>query len=160
MRIIPRNTKVATEFFTGVSLSDILVGTVGVLLIFFVIISNLPYKIGICGAIALIFILLLVRIDTEANYMFLHRIAKHFSYYRSYRKFHENPFEEMEAEKIETEEAANKKTEDVVIICDLAEEIGSKKDYEKNSKNKKEKKTLVEFFLKEDKKKNEGAAQT
>ena len=132
MRIIPRNTKVATEFFTGVSLSDIVVGAVGVLLIFFVIISNLPYKIGICGAIALIFILLLVRIDTEANYMFLHRIAKHFSYYRSYRKFHENPFEEMETEKIETEEAQNKK----------------------------EKKTMVEFFLKEDKKKDEGAAQT
>ena len=70
MRIIPRNTKVATEFFTGVSLADILVGTVGVLIIFFVVISNLPYKIGICGTIAAIFILLLVRIDTEANYMF------------------------------------------------------------------------------------------
>ena len=40
MRIIPRNTKVATEFFTGVSLADIVVGTVGILIIFFVIISK------------------------------------------------------------------------------------------------------------------------
>ena len=86
MRIIPRNTKVATEFFTGVSLSDILVGAIGLLLIFFVIVSNLPYKIGICGTIAMFFILLLVRIDTESNYMFLLRIVKHFSYNRSYRK--------------------------------------------------------------------------
>lgn len=86
MRIIPRNTKVATEFFSGVSLADIVVGTIGVLLIFFIVVSNLPYKIGICGTIAAIFVLLLVRIDTEANYMFLFRIVKHFSYYRSFRK--------------------------------------------------------------------------
>lgn len=92
MRIIPRKTKVATEFFTGVSLGDIVVGTVGVLLVFFVIVSNLPQKMGICGGIALIFILLLVRIDTEANYMFLFRIVKHFSYYRSYRKVNNSPF--------------------------------------------------------------------
>ena len=96
MRIIPRNTKVATEFFTGVSLADILVGTVGVLIIFFVIISNLPYKIVICGGVAAVFVLLLVRIDTEANYMFLLRIVKHFSYYRTYRKIHTNPFEALE----------------------------------------------------------------
>ena len=92
MRIIPRKTKVATEFFTGVSLGDIVVGTVGVLLVFFVIVSNLPQKMGICGGIALIFILLLVRIDTEANYMFLFRIVKHFSYYRNYRKVNNSPF--------------------------------------------------------------------
>ena len=92
MRIIPRKTKVATEFFTGVSLGDIVVGTVGVLLVFFVIVSNLPQKMGICGGIALIFNLLLVRIETEANYMFLFRIVKHFSYYRNYRKVNNSPF--------------------------------------------------------------------
>lgn len=86
MRIIPRNTKVSTEFFSGVSLADIVVGTIGVLLIFFVIISNLPYKVAICGTITAIFVLLLVRIDTESNYMFLLRIVKHFSYYRKYKK--------------------------------------------------------------------------
>ena len=113
MRIIPRNTKVATEFFTGVSLSDILVGATGVLLIFFVIISNLPYKIGICGAIAAVFVLLLVRIDTEANYMFLLRIVKHFSYNRSYRKFQRNLFAEPEEAVISSkkEKRAKKKPE-------------------------------------------------
>lgn len=96
MRIIPRKTKVATEFFTGVSLGDIILGAIGVLLIFFIIISNLPYKIGICSAIAAIFVLLLVRIDTEANYMFLLRIVKHFSYHRSYRKIHTGSFPQTE----------------------------------------------------------------
>ena len=137
MRIIPRNTKVATEFFTGVSLSVIVVGAVGIFLIFFVIISNLPYKIGICSAIAAIFILLLVRIDTEANYMFLLRIVKHFSYHRSYRKLHKNPFAEIEG----------------TVVTETSEIT------EKAEKTKKEKKTLVQFFLKDEKKKDEGAAQ-
>ena len=133
MRIIPRNTKVATEFFTGVSLSDILVGTVGVLIIFFVIISNLPYKIGICGGIAAVFVLLLVRIDTEANYMFLLRIVKHFSYYRTYRKIHTNPFEALE--------------ESVEPVISETVEIAKGKKKTKKAKKKKEKK------------KDEGAAQ-
>lgn len=142
MRIIPRNTKVATEFFTGVSLADILVGTVGVLIIFFVIISNLPYKIGICGGIAAVFVLLLVRIDTEANYMFLLRIVKHFSYYRKYRKFQKSS------------------SDDIIEIIELddfepMENIKNKKVSKKKRKNK----SLVEFFLKDDKKKDEGAAQ-
>ena len=142
MRIIPRNTKVATEFFTGVSLADILVGTVGVLIIFFVIISNLPYKIGICGGIAAVFVLLLVRIDTEANYMFLFRIVKHFSYYRTYRKIHTNPFEAME--------------ESVEPVISETVEIAKGK---KKTKKKTEKKALGELFLKKEKKKDEGAAQ-
>ena len=142
MRIIPRNTKVATEFFTGVSLADILVGTVGVLIIFFVIISNLPYKIGICGGIAAVFVLLLVRIDTEANYMFLLRIVKHFSYYRTYRKIHTNPFEAME--------------ESVEPVISETVEIAKGK---KKTKKKTEKKALGELFLKKEKKKDEGAAQ-
>ena len=145
MRIIPRNTKVATEFFTGVSLADILVGTVGVLIIFFVIISNLPYKIGICGGIAAVFVLLLVRIDTEANYMFLLRIVKHFSYYRTYRKIHTNPFEALE--------------KPVEPVISETVEIAKGKKKTKKAKKKTEKKALGELFLKKEKKKDEGAAQ-
>ena len=154
MRIIPRNTKVATEFFTGVSLSDILVGTVGVLIIFFVVISNLPYKIGICGGIAAVFVLLLVRIDTESNYMFLLRIVKHFSYYRKYRKLHTNPLEEPEAA-AEAEPVIS----ETVEITDGKKKSKKKTAAVKKEKIKKEKKTLIGFFLKKEKKKDEGAAQ-
>lgn len=139
MRIIPRNTKVSTEFFSGVSLADIVVGTVGVLLIFFVVISNLPYKIGICGTIAAIFVLLLVRIDTEANYMFLLRIVKHFSYHRRYRKVHVSPL-------LEVEEAPLQRTS----------EKGKSTTKHTNMKKTKEKKTGLS--MKEGKKKDEGAA--
>lgn len=139
MRIIPRNTKVSTEFFSGVSLADIVVGTVGVLLIFFVVISNLPYKIGICGTIAAIFVLLLVRIDTEANYMFLLRIVKHFSYHRRYRKVHVSPL-------LEVEGASLKRTS----------EKGKSTTKHTNMKKTKEKKTGLS--MKEGKKKDEGAA--
>ena len=131
MRIIPRKTKVATEFFTGVSFGDIILGAVGILLIFFIIISNLPYKIGICSVIAAIFVLLLVRIDTESNYMFLLRIVKHFSYYRSYRKIRTNPFPE---------------TEEIVtdMISSYEENTGKKK------KDKKKKRKLKEQHVHEE----------
>ena len=101
MRIIPKKTKVSTEFFTGVSLADILVGAVGVVLLFFVVVSNLPQKLGICGGIALVFAMLLVRIDDEPNYMFLLRIIKHFSYNRYYKKMDYEDEEEAGEEEYE-----------------------------------------------------------
>ena len=99
MRIIPKKTKVSTEFFTGVSTADILVGAVGVILLFFIVLSNLPHKLGICGGVVLLFAMLLVRIDDEPNYMFLLRIIKHLSYHRYYKKMkHEDAEETVEAE--------------------------------------------------------------
>jgi hypothetical protein len=103
MRIIPKKTKVSTEFFTGVSLADILVGAEGVVLLFFVVVSNLPQKLGICGGIALVFAMLLVRIDDEPNYMFLLRIIKHFSYNRYYKKMDYEEEEEAGEEEYEEE---------------------------------------------------------
>ena len=56
MRIIPKKTKVSTEFFKGVSLADILVGFFGILIMFFVFISSLPWKLWIelvlCAAVS------------------------------------------------------------------------------------------------------------
>ena len=131
MRIIPRKTKVATEFFTGVSLGDIVLGAIGVLLVFFIIISNLPYKIGICSVIASIFVLLLVRIDTEANYMFLLRIVKHFSYHRSYRKIRTGAFPQTEE-----------------FVADMVSAYDKSKG--KNKKDKKKKRKLKERHVHEE----------
>lgn len=136
MRIIPRKTKVATEFFTGVSLGDIILGAIGVLLIFFIIISNLPYKIGICSAIAAIFVLLLVRIDTEANYMFLLRIVKHFSYHRSYRKIRTGSFPQTE--------------EFVADMVSAYDKSTGKKKKEKKTKDKNRKRKLKEQHVHEE----------
>lgn len=110
MRIIPKNTKVSTEFFKGVTLADMAVGFVGVLIIFLIAISSLPYRGYIAIGFAFILVFLLVRIDDESNYMFLFRIIRHFSYFRSYRKpGFEYP--EME-EEISGEEPVNEALEE------------------------------------------------
>lgn len=86
MRIIPKNTKVSTEFFKGVTLADMIVGFFGVLIVFLIAISSLPHRGYIALGFGFVFVFLLVRIDDESNYLFLFRIIRHFSYYRSYRK--------------------------------------------------------------------------
>ena len=107
MRIIPKNTKVSTEFFKGVTLADMIVGFIGVLIIFLIAISSLPSRGYIALGFGFVLVFLLVRIDDESNYMFLFRIIRHFSYYRSYQKpgfeYPEIP-EEEELQEAETEQ--------------------------------------------------------
>ena len=86
MRIIPKRTKVSTEFFKGVSLADILVGFFAILVMFFVFISNLPGKLWVELGLFFLFALLLVRIDEEPNYMFLLQLLRHLSHERRYQK--------------------------------------------------------------------------
>ena len=113
MRIIPKNTKVSTEFFKGVTLADMVVGFFGVLIIFLIAISSLPYRGYIAFGFAFVLVFLLVRIDDEANYMFFFRIIRHFSYFRSYRK---PGFEYPEIEVVETtEEIADESTDEQVV---------------------------------------------
>ena len=101
MRIIPKNPKVSTEFFKGVTLADMVVGFFGILVIFLIAISSLPYRGYIALGFAFVLVFLLVRIDDESNYMFFFRIIRHFSYFRSYQK---PGFEYPEIEVAETEE--------------------------------------------------------
>ena len=101
MRIIPKNTKVSTEFFKGVTLADMVVGFFGILVIFLIAISSLPYRGYIALGFAFVLAFLLVRIDDESNYMFFFRIIRHFSYFRSYKK---TGFEYPEIGVDETEE--------------------------------------------------------
>ena len=110
MRIIPKNTKVSTEFFKGVTLADMVVGFFGILIIFLIAISSLPYRGYIAFGFAFVLVLLLVRIDDESNYMFFFRIIRHFSYFRSYRK---PGFEYPEIEEAETEETVENMEESV-----------------------------------------------
>ena len=110
MRIIPKNTKVSTEFFKGVTLADMVVGFFGILIIFLIAISSLPYRGYIAFGFAFVLVFLLVRIDDESNYMFLFRIIRHFSYFRSYRK---PGFEYLGIEEAETEETVENMEESI-----------------------------------------------
>ena len=76
MRLIPGKTKVQVELFKGVSIGDIVVGAIGATMLILVLISNLPGKIYISIGVIAIFALLLVRIDSEANYKFIGNILR------------------------------------------------------------------------------------
>ena len=86
MRIIPKKTKVSTEFFRGISLWDILVGFFGILVMFLVFLSSLPGKLWIELALFFLFGLLLVRIDEDPNYKFLLQLVRHLSHERRFQK--------------------------------------------------------------------------
>ncbi len=85
MRIIPKKTKVATEFFKGLSLADVLVGLFGCIVLVFVFVSNLPYKLYITIGATCFFGALLFRMDEEPIYVMILSIIKHFSVRRRYK---------------------------------------------------------------------------
>ncbi len=88
MRLIPGKTKVRIELFKGVSIGDVVVVVIGAALVVLFAISSLPWKIGICIAIAFLTFFLVLRIDEESNYTFLLRMLKYLvlprRYYRVY----------------------------------------------------------------------------
>lgn len=90
MRLIPGKTKVQIELFKGISLWDMLVAGIGALLVLLVLISTLPFKFYIVLVIGLIFVGLLVRMDTVPNYLYLLHILRHFSYSRKYDKVYDD----------------------------------------------------------------------
>ena len=85
-RLIPGKTKVDVELFRGVTIGDVIVGGVGIAMLIFVLISSLPYKIAVCIGVCTVTGLLLVRIDEEANYLYLLHILSHFGYNRRFEK--------------------------------------------------------------------------
>ncbi len=87
MRLIPGKTKLKIELFKGVTLGDVLVGSVGVAAVTLCIISSLPYKWIIGMVILAIFFMLVVRInDDEPSYMFFWHMIKHFNYPKRYAR--------------------------------------------------------------------------
>ena len=65
MRIIPKKTKVSMEFFKGIEIPDVLVGTVGITIVISVLFSNLPYRMGIALGIAVLFGASIIPIDGD-----------------------------------------------------------------------------------------------
>ena len=85
-RLIPGKTKVDVELFRGVTLGDLVVAGISAAMIIFVLISTLPYKFAICIGVAMVAGLLLIRIDEQANYVYILHILSHFSYDRRFAK--------------------------------------------------------------------------
>ena len=79
-RMIPEKTKVHVELFRGVTVGDIIVGGIGMGLLILVLISNLPYKLAICIALAAVFVFLIVRMDEQPNYVYIGHILSYMGY--------------------------------------------------------------------------------
>lgn len=77
MRLIPRNTKVRTSFYKGITLIDIILGLITLGLIALAVSSNLTYKYLIALIIACVFIPLFIPIGEERIYMCAFNMCKH-----------------------------------------------------------------------------------
>ena len=105
MRLIPGKTKVKVELFKGVSISDVIIAFVAAVMAGFVITSSLPGKLYIVIGIVCITAMLLLRLDTEPNYIYILHIFRHLGYKRSFMRAHTDAeLENREAEEGEAEE--------------------------------------------------------
>ena len=86
MRLIPGKTKVQIELFKGVTLCDLAIALVAILLIVFVLTSSLPGQLFFVLGIVVIAAALLVRLDSEPNYIYLLHILRHLGYKRRYSR--------------------------------------------------------------------------
>lgn len=88
MRIIPKKTKVAMEFFKGVEVPDVIVGIIGISIVISVVFSNLPFRLWIGAGVAVLFGASVVPVDGEKAYMMLYNLLK---YLARFRQFKEEP---------------------------------------------------------------------
>ncbi|MBQ2022687.1 MAG: hypothetical protein II213_03115, partial [Lachnospiraceae bacterium] len=86
MRIIPKKTKVSMEFFKGVEIPDVMVGILGTAIVLSVIFSNLPYRMYIAGAIAVVVGASVVPVDGDKGYMMVYNLLKYFARFRNYKE--------------------------------------------------------------------------
>jgi hypothetical protein len=90
MRLIPGKTKVQIELFKGVTLWDILVGGIAMGLAILVIISSLEGKVVFLSIVLFFAVLLILRLDTQPNYVMLLHMFQHFGFVRRYRKVYDD----------------------------------------------------------------------
>lgn len=84
MRIIPKKTKVAMEFFKGVEVPDVIVGIVGISIVISVIFSNLPFRLWIGAILAVLFGASVVPVEGEKAYMMIYNTLKYLARYRRF----------------------------------------------------------------------------
>ena len=81
------------EFFKGIEIPDVLVGTVGISIVISVLFSNLPYRMGIALGIAVLFGASIIPIDGDKGYRLIYNVLK---YLARYRVFKEEPVKKGE----------------------------------------------------------------
>ena len=85
-RLIPGKTKVSVELFKGVMIGDVVVGGLAMAMLLLALISNLPWKLGVCIGVLIVAAILLVRMDEQPNYIYILHILSYFGYKRSFAR--------------------------------------------------------------------------
>ncbi len=126
MRIIPKKTRVSLELFKGISIADFCVAAIGITLAALVLCSNLPYKLYIITGIIIVFVLLLISVDEDKNYVFLGYIIRHYSrpskvisQYKIDEKFIGNEDDQWEGENEEDKVKKHKEPKSKFSVPDL-----------------------------------------
>ena len=85
-RLIPGKTKVSVELFKGVMIGDVVVGGLAMAMLLLALISNLPWKLGVCIGVLIVAAILLIRMDEQPNYIYLLHILSYLGYKRSFAR--------------------------------------------------------------------------
>lgn len=86
MRIIPKKTKVAMEFFKGVEIPDVFVGIIGITIVISIIFSNLPFRLWIGAFMAVLFGASVIPVEGEKAYMMVYNFLKYLARYRRFQE--------------------------------------------------------------------------
>lgn len=86
MRLIPRNTKVKTSFYKGITVADMILGIIALALIALAVASNLTYRFFIALGIACLFIPLFIPVGEERIYKCVLYMGRHIFCRKRYLK--------------------------------------------------------------------------
>lgn len=123
MWLIPGKTKVKMEIFKGISLADVIIGVITFALLVCLFISNFSTlaKIILLGVTLFIAALLLVRVDSEPNYVMILHIIHYFAFPRRFVRRYDDTFYVKKNEVGERQAATDE------FFEDKKEEEGKKK---------------------------------
>ena len=86
MRIIPKKTKIKMTFYKGVTLSDVIVGFIGLVLVAIALSSNLSFRFLIAGGIMISFFPLFISINGDRLYKIVGYFFKHLVSRKKFKK--------------------------------------------------------------------------
>ncbi len=84
MRIIPKKTKVAMEFFKGVEIPDVLVGIAGISIVISIFFSNFPGRLWLGLIVGVLFGASVVPVEGEKAYMMIFNTLKYLARYKKF----------------------------------------------------------------------------
>lgn len=140
MWLIPKKTKVKSEIFRGIGLSDIALGAVGLMLEVFLALTSfsMTSKLVIGGIILFIFVFLLIRVDNEPNYIFVLHMVNHVFFTKHFARFEDDDFLMKESRVGEFEAASS------VVFDDENEDEEDEEDLSPEEEKRSLKQTIKE----------------